>query len=408
MALCCIRKDIFDDNDNKDKIGYDKYTLLDIPNEPIINYKNSNFKTRKNIFKFKNQDYIKKNMNWIDIQSFKVIYMKNYIQCLHIKNKNTKNENQLILFSQSTTTNLASCLPFLLDISNYLKINILTYEYTYNKDERQCNTDINVLFCYLNKIMTVSEIILMGISIGNIINMNIIISKINKKLEKIKSFIMISPTWKFNYIADTIKNKKGGINKSKQSFNTFFSTINNKKINIFLIHGKQDIFVKYYLTLSLSQRIDCLSEWYPKNGTHFEILNDYRGKLLTKLKKYINNNYKLPKRNKKRNKLDMYNEFDMNDTKDENNKEEEKTIASNSIDINKFEKEEYHIDNNSIIYDDNNNNNNNSILDNNSIMSFKEGDLIPSFNKNDNKNCCLIDRDPEDSFSFSLKKNNNI
>lgn len=407
MSLCCRRSDMLDDNDNINKICYDKYTILDIPNEPILNYKNSRFKTQKNTFKFKNQDYIKTNMKWIDIQSFKLIYMNNYIQCLHIKNKNTKNENQLILFSQSITTNLASCLPFLLEISNYLKINILTYEYTYYKDERKCNIDINILFCYLNKIMTVSEIILMGISTGNIINMDIIISKLNNKLDKIKSFVMISPTWNFNYIADSIKNKKGGINKSKQSLNIFFSTINDKKINIFLIHGKQDTLVKYYLTLSLSQRIDCLTEWYPKNGTHFEILNNYRTQLLIKLKKYFNNNYKLPKKEKKRNKIYEYNEFYMNDTKDENNKEEEKTFASNSIDINNFEEEEYHIDNNSIIYDDNNNN---SIMDNKSIMSFKEGDLIPSFNKNDNdkKNCCLIDKESESSFSFTLKKNHNI
>ena len=65
-------------------------------------------------------------------------------------------------------------------------------------------------------------------------NMNIIISKIHKKINKIKSFIMISPTWKYNYVGEFVKNKKGGI---KRTLNSFFKTVNEQKINRFLIHG---------------------------------------------------------------------------------------------------------------------------------------------------------------------------
>ena len=427
MSLCCVRNQTIKDNlDVIEPISLEKYKILEIPNELVINYKNSNFHTKKNLFVYKNKEYVQKHMKWIDINSFKLLYMNKSIQCLHIKNKNTKNENKLILFSQCSYTNLGSALPFLLDLSNFLKLNILTYEYTDKNNERLCNTEINVLYCYLNKLTTVSEIILMGHSIGNIINMNIIISRINKKINKIKSFIMISPTWKFSYVSEIIKNKKGGITKIKQSLNIFFSIVNQQKINIFLIHGKKDIYVKYFLTLSLSQRIDNLTEWYPKNGTHYKLIDEYRTKLLFKIKTYLNSNYSLltiKKTNKNKNnknEVKYLNKkiYTKTKVKIDTNKEEEydncNIIKDNNnnyshlIDINGFEKEEYQIKNDDIIYNDNNKY---SLENNCDIMSFKGGDLIPSFkdnnnNNNDNKNkniLLITDEDTNSCFSFTKK-----
>ena len=399
MSLCCRKKQIEDIYEDIESIGLEDYKIEDIPNEPVINYKNSKFQTKKELFLFKNKELINKYMRWINIETFKLLYTDNHIQCLHIKNKNTKNENKLILFSQSNFTNLGSILPFLLELSNYLKINILTYEYTNNNSEKLCNTDVTVLFCYLNKIKTISEIILMGISIGNIINMNIISSEIIKKVNKIKAFIMISPTWKFNYVSDTIKNKKIGINKVKNLFNVFFTVVNKEKINIFLIHGKQDYYVKYFLTLSFSQRIDYLTEWYPKNGTHFDIIIEYRTKLLYKIKNYINNSYTLSTF-KTKNNINNKNKKVCN-ILNENNQLENNNIGklpyiqsfkNNNllyININEFEEEDNIIDNNSILNNDNN-----------EIISFKGGDLIPSFKDNLNKNEAFLTDQDSSFFSF--------
>jgi len=399
MSLCCQKRQIEDIYKDIQSIGLEDYKIVDIPNEPVINYKNSKFQTKKELFLFKNKELINKYMRWINIETFKLLYTDNHIQCLHIKNKNTKNENKLILFSQSNFTNLGSILPFLLELSNYLKINILTYEYTNNNSEKLCNTDITVLFCYLNKIKTISEIILMGISIGNIINMNIISSEIIKKVNKIKAFIMISPTWKFNYVSDTIKNKKIGINKVKNLFNVFFTVVNKEKINIFLIHGKQDYYVKYFLTLSFSQRIDYLTEWYPKNGTHFDIIIEYRTKLLYKIKNYINNSYTLStfktKTNINNKNKKVCNILNENNQLENNNIGKLPYIQSfknnNLIDINinEFEEEDNIIDNNSILNNDNN-----------EIISFKGGDLIPSFKDNFNKNEAFLTDQDSSFFSF--------
>ena len=406
--MACCRRNVLNENDEDYPICLEGFKIIEIPNESIVDYKNSNFHTKKDNFIFKDKKYINNNMKWIKIESFKLIFMNNYIQCLNIKNKNTKNENRLVLFSQSSYTNLGSTLPFLLELSNYLKINILTYEYSNNKDEKQMNTDINILFCYLNKITSISEIILMGLSIGNIINMNIIISKIHKKINKIKSFIMISPTWKYNYVGEVIKNKKGGINKLKRALNTFFTTVNEQKINMFLIHGKQDNYVKYFLTLSLSQRIEYLSEWYPKNGTHFDIIKDYRAKLLTKLKFYLNNNYSLTslqdQDNDNSKKQDIFNLINKNDEVHDKTLEEEDNSFQifkenlNNLNMNDFEKEEYIIDDNSILYCENKSN-----MDKDEIMTFDEGDLIPTFTDKKNKKQNLLNE--EDCCSFSSYKN---
>ena len=405
--MSCCRRNALDENDEDYPMCLEGFKIIEIPNESIVDYKNSNFHTKKDNFIFKDKKYINNNMKWIKFESFKLIFMNNYIQCLNIKNKNTKNENRLVLFSQSSYTNLGSTLPFLLELSNYLKINILTYEYSNNKDEKQMNTDINILFCYLNKITSISEIILMGLSIGNIINMNIIISKIHKKINKIKSFIMISPTWKYNYVGEVIKNKKGGINKLKRALNTFFTTVNEQKINMFLIHGKQDNYVKYFLTLSLSQRIEYLSEWYPKNGTHFDIIKDYRAKLLTKLKIYLNNNYSLTSLQAQDNdnikKQEIFNLINKNDEVHDKTLEEEdnsfQVFKENlkNLNMNDFEKEEYIIDDNSILYCENKSN-----MD--EIMTFDEGDLIPTFTDKKNKKQNLLNE--EDCCSFSSYKNN--
>ena len=176
--------------DDREYLGKEEYTILKTPNDPLINYKGLKFSIQADLFSYKNQNYINDNMKWIEIQSFKIHYDKKYtVQCLYIKNINSINKNQVILYSQCFYTNFATSLPFLVDLSNYLRVNIITYEYN-NKDKKDYNyLDVNILYNYLFKIEFINNIILMGLSIGNNINMNVALSKINYNLKyKLKCY----------------------------------------------------------------------------------------------------------------------------------------------------------------------------------------------------------------------------
>ena len=170
--------------DDREYLGKEEYTILKSPNDPLIKYKGVKFSTKADLFIYKNQNYVNDNMKWLDIQTFKLFYDSKYsLQCLYIKNANSKNKSQIMIYSQCFLTNFVSSLPFLIDLSNYLKINIITYEYN-NKDKETSNyLDINILFNYLYKIEFINSIILLGLSTGNIINMDVLLSKIFWKLK---------------------------------------------------------------------------------------------------------------------------------------------------------------------------------------------------------------------------------
>ena len=274
--------------DDREYLGKEEYTILKTPNDRLLKYKGLKFSTLADLFIYKNQNYVNDNMRWLEIQTFKLYYDKKYyLQCLYIKNKNSINKAQVMLYSQCFYTNFASSLPFLIDLSNYLRVNIITYEYN-NKDKQDSNYyDVNILYHYLSKIQFINNIILLGLSIGNKINMSVMLSKINNNLKsKLKAFIFISPTWVYN-LADLKKIKN--FSTIRGDVGEFLEAINKSKIPIFIIHGKQDLNVKYFLSLSFIQKIDNKFEWFPKNGTHFDIINEHRKKLLIKLKQFFLN-----------------------------------------------------------------------------------------------------------------------
>ena len=123
--------------------------------------------------------------------------------------------------------------------------------------------------------------------------MNIYLSKANLYPKaKIKAMILISPTWVYN-LAD-IKNLKNS-NKLKAENDKFLKNINLYNIPVFIIHGKKDTRVKYFLSMSYSQQIKKKSEWFPKNGTHLDIINAHRTKLLMRVKQFLIENDLLKK-----------------------------------------------------------------------------------------------------------------
>lgn len=278
----------FNGFDDKNFLGKSDYTILNSPNNPLITYKGCNFSTKADLFIYKNQNFIQR-MLWVEIQTFKLYYnKKEFVQCLYIKNDNSKNKNEVILFSQCFYTNFSRTLPFLVDLSNYLRVNIITYEYTNVSNKDSVYKDLSIIFTYLYKIKFIESIILLGLSIGNKINMSLLDDN-NIKLglgnnNKIKAIIFISPTWVYD--VRSLRNIKK-FSWLKKPLNAFFDRVNLLKIPIFIIHGKGDNNVKYFLSIAFSQKFNFVREWYPKDATHYEIINDYRTKLLIKIKKFL-------------------------------------------------------------------------------------------------------------------------
>lgn len=282
---------------NKSSFGSDLFEILTDPNEPLINYRGIKYSSKNDIIRYKNQHYVNNYMKWINVQAFKLYYDKKvYVQCLYIKNANAINKREILLFSQSLRTNFATCLAFLIDLSNYLKIDIITYEYNKKDNEDMNYFDANIVYGYLNQLERIRNIVLLGLSVGNKINMNIALSKNNLyPKNKLKAIILLSPTWIYNL--EDLKNLKNSIN-IKGDVDKFIKNVNLYNIPVFIIHGKKDTKVKYFLSLSFSQQIKNKTEWFPKNGTHLGIINEHRAKLLIRIKQFLLMNNFLKKNEK--------------------------------------------------------------------------------------------------------------
>ena len=123
--------------------------------------------------------------------------------------------------------------------------------------------------------------------------MNIVLSKANLYPKtKLKAMILISPTWVYNLAS--LKNLKNSTSIKNEN-EKFFKNINLYNIPVFIIHGKKDSTVKYFLSMSFMQQIKKKLEWYPKNGTHINIINAHRTKLLMKMKEFLIDNDLLKK-----------------------------------------------------------------------------------------------------------------
>ena len=66
---------------------------------------------------------------WIKVKCFELIQPKEKYMSIKIINKNSKNPNKVIIFSDGETSDKCGILPILIDLSSYLRINIITYEY---------------------------------------------------------------------------------------------------------------------------------------------------------------------------------------------------------------------------------------------------------------------------------------
>ncbi len=159
--------------------GYDSKTLF--PDYKVEKYPNSIKKKvkGKNIIlsqkKLINENYsYSKIYPWIKIVSFKLTTDNDKkFFCIKIKNKNSKDKNKVIIFSNGESSNVCGMIPFLIDLSSYLRINILAYEYPeideninlQEKEEELLEITMSII-TYTYSLPKYKSIILMGYSTG--------------------------------------------------------------------------------------------------------------------------------------------------------------------------------------------------------------------------------------------------
>ena len=283
--------------------GYDSKTLF--PDYKVEKYPNSIKKKvkGKNIIlsqkKLINENYsYSKIYPWIKIVSFKLTTDNDKkFFCVKIKNKNSKDKNKVIIFSNGESSNVCGMIPFLIDLSSYLRINILTYEYPeideninlQEKEEELLEITMSII-TYTYSLPKYKSIILMGYSTGVYLNFKVVELLTNKSktfTNKLKHIINISPMWCFQ----SSFSKKIFHNRKYANFITNIVKLVNLKLKIstFISHGVKDDQIGYMITMKICSRLNFVYEWYPKEGDHYNLIlkNTYRRKLLQRLKKFL-------------------------------------------------------------------------------------------------------------------------
>lgn len=241
----------------------------------------SKYKTKETMF-IHSLNSLYARYHWIDVISFQLFKNDKMINCLHIKNKSSIDSSSIMIYAQDEQSNLGKSLSFLMDLSSYFKISIITYEYSNISNTDQVKSNIDYLYTYLTKLITIKRIILFGFSIGVYAVVSLIQTR---ELKKVSSIILLSPNWSFS--PDFLRKNKKATHQLKKRQITSLSSINKP---IMVIHGKKDDYIKYMLSYQICHRISNLIEWYPENGKHWDIQFVYRSKLYKKIDKFFKTN----------------------------------------------------------------------------------------------------------------------
>ena len=234
---------------------------------------------------------------WIKVKCFELIQPKEKCMCIKIINKNSKNPNKIIIFSNGETSNMCGILPILIDLSSYLRLNIITYEFPkiiqgqglFKKEQEMIECTLTVT-SYVYASPEYKSFILMGYSTGVYINYKIIellINKSKKFVSKLKNLINISPMWCF----DSSYAKKIFHNRKYSNFVSNLIKNTNLKLSVssFISHGAKDNKIGYMISMNICSRMNFVYQWYPKEGDHYNILlkDIYRRKLFKRLQKFL-------------------------------------------------------------------------------------------------------------------------
>ena len=279
-----------------------KYSTLN-PKYKVINLKNAKKTLLKGTQIFILDKSIKSNFTfyshlypWIELKYFEIIQPKATYFCCRINNKNSKNSQKILVFSNGEISNICGIIPFLIDLSSYLRVNILTYEYpkNYNNNNKEkilIESTFSVL-SYAYGCQDIHNIFLCGYSIGVYLNYKVIEILMKSKyfITKLKKIINISPMWCFE---PSVTKKMLHVRKYSNFVNNLQENTNKiLQISTFVTHGVKDKSIGYILSMNICSKINFVYEWYPKEGDHYNIFfsNFYRRKLLSRLKTFLSVN----------------------------------------------------------------------------------------------------------------------
>ena len=179
-------------------------------------------------------------------------------------------------------------------MSSILKCNVISYDYSgYGcsrgiANESEINDDIFhvVSFCNTTLQINLKKLILFGDSLGTTPTIHI---SSNDKYQELAGVVLLSPTSSgsyFSYLSE-LKNEN---KRKKHSTIHNESKINNISCPVFFIHGHKNSVVPVSQSIHLSEELKHSGKsyfWFPKQGTHDNILSELRPKFYKKFAYFL-------------------------------------------------------------------------------------------------------------------------
>ena len=202
------------------------------------------------------------------------LHKKKKIVILHIHPQANKS-NMVLIFSQCEDSTLGKIYPFLYDLAYMLKIDVIAYDYSgFGLSEGKpgkiyANADIEEVAVFARDclLFRIQDIILFGHSIGSIPTLSLLSQQ---GWADVGGVILISPVSTFE---EKNVDSYRGIMYSNCPF--------------FIAHGMVDEVIDQKNSVVISSKLADCYVWYPKRGTHYNLLKEYRNKFYQKVKFFV-------------------------------------------------------------------------------------------------------------------------
>jgi predicted alpha/beta hydrolase family esterase len=199
---------------------------------------------------------------------------------LLLQNKVPIKNRPILIFFQSSTSNLGTIYPHLYDIVTQLKCDLITFDYsgigksTGVFTESEIMSDAEAISQFISFIgIPKRKIIIMGFSIGCVPSLHYA-----STFKELYGLILVSPA---NF--SDIKRQ----NKQDIQYKITFDNLRKVNCPILLIHGKKDELGLFDRTFALSKNLTINFSWFPKSCGHLNILQEKRRKLFTILNNFL-------------------------------------------------------------------------------------------------------------------------